>query len=742
MADPSGRLSESTARPAVGPLPPSGRPLPGAGSSRLDLLERLLAAEEARGCAEAAVSWLSDELGLPGLVCAGLAEDPLRLVRLASRGSRAKQFAIALDDPADPFLPVLGAELPVRFGRGGRNAPEAPFQRAPFVAFPLHGLAGGAPRPAGVLFVAEATRLGDAVASELQWMCRHLGRRLYQIWTGEQLRERERRVAREQRLLDGLLDAVPDPILLTDADGQVVLANPRAEELFAAGEAPREGRVQAVSRNSLLFSSALTQRVLAAGEQARRELLLVDPADGSDLLFELLSAPVAGEQEGKGSGVVSILRNVTDLRRATEEIEENYRRLRAAELDIRAERDRLNLIIRSVADPILVTDPAGAMVLVNEPAERLFTSSQRPDGEGAPTGTPGEGEARGQAERDNDAQLSSFVSTLFSAPPGQRWRGELTLTDPATGAAIPMEAISGRVLSEQGEVTAIVTILHDQSEARERARLYREVEAAKSELEGKVRAATAELVHQNELLRRQHIELEQASQLKSQFLANVSHEFRTPLNAILGYTSMLLQGVYGPLDGRQERGLRRVDSNAQHLLSIINDILDIAKIEAGRMPVRASEFELPELVGEILSELEPLVERSRLEIRRELADRLPPVHGDRQKIKQVILNLLTNALKFTPRGSVAIRVRLAGEEISVAVVDTGIGIAPSDHQKVFEDFRQVDSSPARPYGGTGLGLSICRRLATTIGGRIDLASELGRGSTFTFSFPQRWRREP
>src|SRR6202043_696828 len=157
----------------------------------------------------------------------------------------------------------------------------------------------------------------------------------------------------------------------------------------------------------------------------------------------------------------------------------------------------------------------------------------------------------------------------------------------------------GKVLSDVGELIAVVTILHDQSEALERARLYEQVKQASDELEAKVVAATTELARQNKLLRRQAIELEQASALKSQFLANMSHEFRTPLNAMLGYTSMLLQGVGGPLGAPAKRQPGRVESNGRHLLTIINEILDISRIEAGRMPLQISTFKVPELIGEI-----------------------------------------------------------------------------------------------------------------------------------------------
>jgi signal transduction histidine kinase/CheY-like chemotaxis protein len=276
-----------------------------------------------------------------------------------------------------------------------------------------------------------------------------------------------------------------------------------------------------------------------------------------------------------------------------------------------------------------------------------------------------------------------------------------------------VEAIAGKIVSEHGDVTAVVTILHDRTQELERDRLYEQLKRASGELEQKVREATAELSRQNELLRRSHFEIEQASAAKSQFLANMSHEFRTPLNAILGYTSMLLKGVTGELTPHQRRNLERVDSNSHHLLAIINDILDISRIEAGKMPLTATTFGLKDLVAEVLAEVEPIIARSQLAVTSHVVPELPQLRTDRQKIKQIVINFLTNAIKFTPHGSVDVRTAYdaQADEVAISVADTGIGIAPDDRERIFEDFRQADNSPTREYTGAGLGLAICRRLA-------------------------------
>jgi PAS domain S-box-containing protein len=529
-------------------------------------------------------------------------------------------------------------------------------------------------------------------------------------------------------LLYSIINAVTDPILLTDTEGKLIIANTHAEKLFAAPEDASEGWRRAVALNNMLFSAALSTSAVTQIELARRELLLVDPLEGSDLLFELLSSRAKDERQG--TYVVSVLRNVTDLARAKEEIEECYRTLRLAQAEVRDERHRLDLIIDSVADPILVTDQEGDIVLMNEPAERLFNVP------------PAAGEAAQRRVRANGANLTSFVSNVLTREGEQRYRGEIQLTDPTTGRPSPVEGLAGQILSEQGELMWVVTILHDLTEALEKARLYEQLKEASAELERKVQEATAELADQNELLRRQHIALEQASALKSQFLANMSHEFRTPLNAILGYTHMLLNGVTGSVAETQRKSLTRIDSNSKHLLALINDILDITRIEAGRMPLNLTTFRIPQLVDEVMAELEPIIKRSNLAVRSSMPRALPTLKSDRQKVKQIVLNLLSNALKFTPAGSVTIGAAYDAKarSIAISVVDTGVGIRVEDQAKVFEDFRQLDSSPARGYGGTGLGLSICRRLAQMLGGTIELQSRADEGSVFTLRLPARIRR--
>ncbi|MFN0067682.1 MAG: response regulator, partial [Limisphaerales bacterium] len=230
-------------------------------------------------------------------------------------------------------------------------------------------------------------------------------------------------------------------------------------------------------------------------------------------------------------------------------------------------------------------------------------------------------------------------------------------------------------------------------------------------------------------------QLEIASQHKSQFLANMSHELRTPLNAILGYSEMLQEEATDIGQPGFVPDLQRIHGAGRHLLTLINDILDLSKIEAGKMTLYCEEFDVPRIVAEITATVAPLVEKK--------ANRLvvdcPPAAGrmrtDQTKVRQILFNLLSNAAKFTERGTVTLSVARTGDTLEFAVSDTGIGLRPDQVERLFQPFTQADASTTRQYGGTGLGLTICRRFCEMLGGGIVVASEPGRGSRFTVTLP-------
>jgi signal transduction histidine kinase len=230
-------------------------------------------------------------------------------------------------------------------------------------------------------------------------------------------------------------------------------------------------------------------------------------------------------------------------------------------------------------------------------------------------------------------------------------------------------------------------------------------------------------------------ELEVASQHKSQFLANMSHELRTPLNAILGYTELVLDSIYGDVPERARSVLERVQSNGKHLLGLINDVLDLSKIEAGQLKLSLEDYSIRDVVHSVFSVVEPLAEEKHLALKVELPHDLPVAHGDERRLTQVLLNLVGNAIKFTDSGEVVIKAAAANGHYTLSVQDTGPGISPSDQVKIFEEFQQADASTTKAKGGTGLGLSIAKRIINLHGGCIRVSSEPGRGSTFFIDVP-------
>ncbi len=248
----------------------------------------------------------------------------------------------------------------------------------------------------------------------------------------------------------------------------------------------------------------------------------------------------------------------------------------------------------------------------------------------------------------------------------------------------------------------------------------------------------ARLFHEIEDKGRQ---LEIASKHKSQFLANMSHELRTPLNAILGYTELILDSIYGEAPEKMRSVLERVQTNGKHLLGLINDVLDLSKIEAGQLTLALSDYSLADLVQGVYVAVEPLATQKNLALTTNVASGLPVGRGDERRLAQVLLNLVGNAIKFTETGEVAIEASCANGSFSVAVRDSGPGIAAADQAKIFEEFQQVDNTPTRQKGGTGLGLAISKRIVELHGGRIVVDSELGKGSTFTIKLPVKADRE-
>ena len=248
----------------------------------------------------------------------------------------------------------------------------------------------------------------------------------------------------------------------------------------------------------------------------------------------------------------------------------------------------------------------------------------------------------------------------------------------------------------------------------------------------------AHLNHMSEELGRLYGEIEAANRHKSEFLASMSHELRTPLNAIIGFSEVLKERMFGELNDKQAEYVEDIHASGRHLHSLINDVLDLSKVEAGRMELELTRFDLPTTIENALTLVRERAGRQRIALNIDLDGKLGEFTGDERKVRQILLNLLSNAVKFTPEGGrIEVRAVRVDGGVEIAVTDTGIGIASEDQEVIFEEFRQVGSDRTRKQEGTGLGLTLARKFVELHGGRIRVISELGKGSTFTFTLPER-----
>jgi PAS domain S-box-containing protein len=680
------------------------------------------------------------------------AQHSLVVVAASGFDAAAPAFSISLGDLSSPLVICALSLLPIR--GDSELGPRALEEMVPWVAVPM-----SQPLQRGSLEVMKQERAAELVSSRSATMLSPFDRRVATspagvvILSGDldvaaadsaiQLiglaspivarlaslhdsNELAGRLTQHRERLTLVVDSLPDPVVITNASNDIIVQNHRAERLLQARDNDSVGRRRAVELNNLLLTAFLSKAAMSGGVQhGPRELNLVDPDEGNDLLFEVLAHPL-GERSGPEDSVLSVLRDVTDLRRAANELERQVQRVRQAEISVRGERDRLNLVLENVADPILVTDERSNIILMNDQAEVLFQVS--------------EAEPRTRRElgnvRGNDTKFTSFISEFAMLDEDSR-RERMTLVYPRSGTNLPVEVVSGKVKNERGEPIAVVSVLHDLTKQVENERLYDALKKLNSELERRIREAIADLAEQNSRLQWQSQEVERANKLKSEFLASMSHELRTPINALIGYTALLLDGVLGEVNSRQRDALLRGRSAAEHLLALINDILDLAKIEAGKMPLRLEDVSLREVTLEVTQQVEPIVRKKQLQFTIDIAPDCPPINSDRTKVKQILLNLLSNAVKFTNRGGVTVEAHRAVDGVRIDVIDTGIGIRASDLQAIWEDFRQVDQSRTREFGGTGLGLSITRKLLDRLGGSVDVRSTYGEGSTFSVYLPLR-----
>ncbi len=451
------------------------------------------------------------------------------------------------------------------------------------------------------------------------------------------------------------------------------------------------------------------------------------------------------DASGAVIGVLTAYEDITDRKAAADALQESERKYR----DLVEHAN--SIILRMTRD--------GVITFINEYGQRLF-------GFGAEelVGRPVVGTIVPDAE-DGGRDLRALLQNICADP--DRYRLNVNENVCRDGRRIWVAWTNRAVLDEAGSLAGVFCVGSDITERRQAEEALRQ---AREELERRVVERTAELSRANAALRdevevhqRQTAEivrlnadleahaaelsqanarLQELDRLKSEFLATMSHELRTPLNSILGFTGILRQGLAGPVNEEQVKQLGMVHASATHLLSLINDLLDLSRIEAGKIELDVRPFDLGQVVADVEASCRPALAQKDLAF----ACQLPPggleLVGDRKRCFQVLLNLVGNAVKVTERGEIRVVAAREGERVRVAVADTGIGIRPEHLGMLFEAFRQVDGSARRVYEGTGLGLYLCRKLLGIMGGEISVESVHGRGSRFTFTLPAGPRPEP
>lgn len=506
------------------------------------------------------------------------------------------------------------------------------------------------------------------------------------------------RLQSQKKFSDTLILTSPVAIVILDKDNRVTSWNPAAERLFGYSPAEAEGQyiVDLVadrdSRSEALeFSRMITQGKAVHSFVRRRH------KDGQDLSLELFAVPVIFEENRVGT--FAIYHDITELKRAEAAILESEHRLAD--------------IIDFLPDATLVINRAGRVIAWNRAIEEM-TGIQASDilNQGNyEYALPFYGERRPilidlvllpqeEFEKNKYAKIQRVGETLTGETytPGPKRPRYLFAT------ATPLH-------DSRGNIVGAAETIRDITERKQ----------AEEELQKAKESADA------------------ANKAKSAFLANMSHELRTPLNAIMGFTRIVRRKAEGVLPEKQTENLDKVLISADHLLTLINTVLDIAKIEAGRMDILAANFRIDALIDLCINTSQPLLKPT-VTLEKQVDERLNIVYSDQDKIRQIVLNLLSNAAKFTPEGKILLSARQdAQANLCIAVADTGIGISPEALPRIFKEFQQADISTTRQYGGTGLGLSISRNLARLLGGDLTVETELGKGSTFTLTIPMQYR---
>jgi PAS domain S-box-containing protein len=495
-------------------------------------------------------------------------------------------------------------------------------------------------------------------------------------------------------VLGGLLDASSLGIIAVDSSGRVEIWNRGAENLLGWTRAELLG--QPLPQALQLHSASLD------GDDAS-----LPRKDGSPIDVEFWMAPQASQ------GFIAILADARPRRTAERELAEmqlELAHMTAQEQSARAEmqtEQRFRELLEAAPDAIIEVDRDGRIVLLNRVAEKSFGYTRE-----ELLGQPVEVLVPETQRAPHSQHRARYWDHPVTRPMGTGLDLRGRRKD---GSSFPVEISLSPVKFEDAfRVTAIIRDISERKVAEDR---FREMQ----------QAYTHELEARNR-------DVERANQLKSEFLASMSHELRTPLHTIIGFTELLSEEIQGPVNPKQKRFLEHIHKDSLHLLALINDILDISKIESGRVQLRRSTFEVAGALEETLASLRPQAQAKSITLEAKLPEL--SVFADRLRMKQILFNLLSNALKFTPeRGRVQVGGASRNGFLEISVEDTGIGIPREQHEAVFDKFYQVGATTKGVREGTGLGLAITKALVEEHGGRVWVESEPGKGSRFTFTIP-------
>jgi len=614
------------------------------------------------------------------------------LFGLNVRDEQARSISVPLSRSESPIVAALRSDIPQLVEDVATDPRLDPDNREVFLSMHMpHFVAAslqtaGVERATAVVIFGREKAIEPADLARLLPFTRQAGAALTREHNVELLRRASESHAIEKEWLWWMLNSVADPVLVADGQNDILHLNRRAELLFRASDEDSPGKRRAVWMNNFLFTAALSTWSLDHSSRGtNREVTLVDPIDGDELIFEVITRPSTNGRTGE-RGTVSVLKDVTDLRHMTQELTRSAQRIQSADEEIRAERDRLDLVLLSVPNPIVVVDNDNKVMSMNAAAQRLFVSKRN-----------------AHHALANDTKFQSFLAQIRLDPTSER-RTEVRFMDPEQDEPLEMEISAAEVRDQHGAVVAVVSAMQDVGRLRELER--RRLEGVLFETEKL--AATGRLA------------------------ASIAHEINNPLEAV--QNSLYLLGASLEADDPQRRYLEIAHRESQRMSRILRQMLGFYRPAMDMTPV-----DMNLLIEEAIQLVAKRSREQRVELTKELASDLPKIRASGDQLKQVLLNLMLNAIEAMPKGgTLSILTRHASDverdipsdAIRIEVRDTGTGMDEETQKRIFEAFFSTKSER-----GTGLGLWVSQGIVQAHGGSMRVRSKPGQGTAFLLTLP-------